>query len=259
MTRKRGCELSGWAATCLSGGTIQPTQVLMVTEPMRRAHSGPRPAAAWGFQPPHPPLLSPLQTRGPGTVGELPPKQAQKGGLVWYKVGRSGHGGDTQLSFQRTCRRRTPDGHSRYHPLWGPHCICPEVPLSLAVPTQSQKMRKLGGPRAAPSCLSGFPLMADFCLENSSLVCKSFPELCGLRLFLPKPAFPSSEHRCQTHTWSEALPTSVPLSITVFPPNISCASNPVLASTSPRIPTNTDTVGKQQPLKLYNKGGRYTE
>ena len=88
MTRNRGCELSGWAATCLSGGTIQPTQVLMVTEPMRRAHGGPRPAAAWGFQPPHPPPLSLLQTRGPGTVGELPPKQAQKGGLVWYKVSR---------------------------------------------------------------------------------------------------------------------------------------------------------------------------
>lgn len=171
-----------------------------------------------GFQPPHAPPLSPLQTRGPGTVGELPLKQAQKGGLVWYKVGLSGRGGDTQLSFQRTCCRRTLYGHSGYHPLWGPRCICPEVPLSLAVSTQSQKMPGLGGPRAAPSCFSGFPLMADFCLENSSLVCKSFPEPSGLRLFLPKPAFLSFEHRCQTHTWSEAIPTSVPLSITVFSP-----------------------------------------
>ena len=62
-------------------------------------------------------FLIPLRREAQGTMGELLPKQARIGELVWYKAGCSGRGGDTQLSFQRTWARGTLDGQLQTPPL----------------------------------------------------------------------------------------------------------------------------------------------
>lgn len=86
MTRKRGCELSGWAATCLSGDMIQPTQVLMVTEPTRRAHGGPRRAAAWGASShPTPLRLVPSRREAQEPWGSCPRSRHRKEGWCGTK------------------------------------------------------------------------------------------------------------------------------------------------------------------------------